>query len=227
MKHISLILLFISSTLYAKTIRIAILDTGYYTEDTKSFKSCDNFKYDKNFTSDKNMFDFSGHGQNILHLVTKDLNDVDYCIIIVKTLTTQPTPLTGYIGAWIYAKTLNVDIINASFAGEGKNETETKIVKQILNSGTKIVVAAGNRKRDLDLQCNTYPVCADNRIISVGNLNSDGKTKNKSTNYGSYVKVWEVGTNVEAGGLTLSGTSQATAITTNKLIKEMTKDNNK
>lgn len=59
----------------------------------------------------------------------------------------------------------------------------------------------------------------DKRIVVVGNKDSFG-TRIKSSNYGKLVNRWEIGENQEAYGITLTGTSQATAVATGKLIGE-------
>jgi hypothetical protein len=49
----------------------------------------------------------------------------------------------------------------------------------------------------------------------VGNLNA------KSSNYGPRVRFWEDGNNITAGGYTMSGTSQATALFTGNMVKKV------
>jgi len=58
----------------------------------------------------------------------------------------------------------------------------------------------------------------DPRIIVVGNKNEDG-TPHYASSYGSSVKYWENGVNVVAFGIKLTGSSQATAIETGKIVK--------
>jgi hypothetical protein len=95
-----------------------------------------------------------------------------------------------------------------------------------------MVVAAGNENQDIDKDCNQYPSCYDNRIVTVGNLLPDGyypspaggdvlkqHERNPLSNYGNYVKHWEVGANADGKVDWSSGTSQATAITTGKLVR--------
>jgi hypothetical protein len=66
----------------------------------------------------------------------------------------------------------------------------------------------------------------DSRIIIVGNLvDEKSRTIASSSNYGKSVNAWEKGTDILSrlpGGYGLmTGTSQATAIRTGKLIRQM------
>ena len=111
-------------------------------------------------------------------------------------------------------------------SGGGNNylEQEENIIKQ----NPKIIfnVAAGNDGKDID-EVPYYPATFKYKnVIAIGNLNKDGKTRNESSNYGSDVKTWEIGTNVlstlpngKEGKLT--GTSMSAAIHAGKLIKEL------
>ncbi len=224
MFNLFIICFFISIPSFAKTIRIAILDTGYFTHDSKSFKSCDNGKYDYNATTDSTIDDIFPHGQNILHIVTRGLKRVDYCVINIKIMTRdKPFHAESYVEALKYVLSLNVDIVNLSYFGTISNKDETFYIKQIIDNGAKVVASAGNDHYNLNKECVYYPACVDNRIYVVGSIDSNKKISSFS-NYGkNVVKYWEMGRNVKAGGITISGTSQAAAIKTNKLVKEMAK----
>jgi subtilisin family serine protease len=76
-------------------------------------------------------------------------------------------------------------------------------------------------------KCDYFPACYDDRIVVVGNLqdNIDEVKRAPSSNYGSYIKRWEIGTEVLStlpGGKfgRMTGTSQATAVATGKLVRE-------
>jgi hypothetical protein len=56
----------------------------------------------------------------------------------------------------------------------------------------------------------------------VGNVDRSGKIANNS-NYGKSITRWEIGVNVKAYGLIMSGTSQATATATGKIVAGMGK----
>lgn len=225
MKYMIPSILLFSSLVQAKTIRIAIIDTGYYMNDVISpFKPCDNFKYDRDFTKDKTMEALHPHGQNILHTVADGLQNVDYCVINIKALTIGEFDQNAYFAALNYVKTLDIDIVNMSISGEQRSRIESNSIKTMLKKNVKVIVAAGNRRKNLDKGCSEYPTCVDKRVISVGCLKEDNKTKCSYSNRGKRVSTWEIGNNITAGGITMSGTSQAAAVYTNKLIKKLAKE---
>ena len=97
---------------------------------------------------------------------------------------------------------------------------EKAAVKRFLDHSGKIIAAAGNEHASLELAENAYfPALYDKRIIVVGNNTKDGVRSN-SSNYGEPVTRWEVGEDVEAYGIVMTGTSQATAVATGKIISE-------
>jgi subtilisin family serine protease len=125
---------------------------------------------------------------------------------------------------------LKVNFINISGGGPEYSETEYQLIKRALDSGIKIVAAAGNDGHDISIESNRYyPASYDKRITVVGNLAENG-SRAPSSNYGGPTNRWEVGTAVRAripctnpnshncsGKLT--GTSMACAVATGKLVK--------
>lgn len=101
-------------------------------------------------------------------------------------------------------------------------KTEREIIQKALNAGIYIVVAAGNENSNLEERCNYFPACHDYRLIVVGNL-KDKKTRHPSSNYGNVVNHWEIGVNQEALGIKLTGTSQAAAVTTGRIIEYLSR----
>jgi hypothetical protein len=59
----------------------------------------------------------------------------------------------------------------------------------------------------------------DKRTVVVGSLDNNGK-KMESSNFGSAVSRWELGLNVIGYGIIMSGTSQAAAVATGKIVSE-------
>ena len=218
-----LLVLFFPILSFAKTIKVAVLDTGYYINNN-SFKSCENHKLDFNSTPEFTMDDLYPHGQNIVHIIVDGLQNLDYCIIVIKTMSkTYKFDAIQYNTALSYVLNLKPDIINMSFTGGSSNTLESILIKAALDKGIKIVASAGNDSLNLtDKNCNVFPACIDKRIYVVGSVDKLNK-KSSFTNYGERVNFYEMGENVVAGGLTQSGTSQATAKKTNKLIREMAK----
>jgi len=218
----SLIALLFCSRSLGSTIKVAVIDTGI---DAASSHDLCTFGHKSFVNNSSPLKDTHGHGTHIAGLISKYAGKGDWCMVAIK-----------------YAIDLKVDYINISGGGFQPNDGEKALIIKALNKGIKVVVAAGNGDDNhvavnLDKDCSYFPACYDKRILVVGNLkdtdsNPDFVTwsgeklsRAPSSNYGSYVKRWEVGTNVEStlpgnrrGRMT--GTSQATAIVTGKLLNK-------
>lgn len=226
-----------SDTLCNPTVRIGVLDTGFgYQDKGHSVKLCKfghkDFSGDNVFLSNYGTVDpipsdnggsrTSGHGTNIAGLIdmyASHGND-NYCLVIIKYFSSDPAKNQGNsvnasLKALQYAKLIGVDLINYSGGGVDKSEAEDKLIKEYLDAGGIFVAAAGNEKSDIDKKP-FFPAMADPRILVVGNNNSNG-TLNTSSNYGRSVRYWANGTNVSVFGITLTGTSQATAVVSGKI----------
>lgn len=230
----ALIFILLSSQAYAKCkqLQIAVIDTGFgYGDIKKDNKLCDGLHMDfstdhtfsymglSNFIPNDNI----GHGTNIVGIIenyTKKTN-VNYCIIILKFYSKNQTNeqnLKASIAAIKYATELKVDLINYSGGGPSGDPEEEEAVKKFLDQGGKFVSAAGNDAKNIGSgDANYYPAMYDKRIVVVGNTDKFG-VRSKSSNYGNFVNRWEIGENVTGYGITLSGTSQATAVASGKIL---------
>lgn len=213
---LSSLMLFMNNPVNANTVRIAVIDTGYNTNKS-TFKLC-NEAYD---LTGEGIQDKNGHGQHISTIIGKGLKNSNYCIIPIKYWT-KGDNWDAYLEAWRKVVKIKPDIVNISAGGprsvyETGSLVEARLVREALYKGIIIVAAAGNDGNNLDNNCYYYPACIDNRIITVGAL---GKNYHRLalSNYGDYVKHWELGT-ITADKITMTGTSQATALKTNKIAK--------
>jgi subtilisin family serine protease len=194
------------------------------------------------------LVDNHGHGSNIAGLINRNAGDGDYCILSLQYYKNTGAGfgnLTRLREAIRYAIDVGVDFINYSGGGGDSNEAEHQLIVEALNKGITVVVAAGNESSDLDKECDYYPACYnDKRLVVVGNLLRDSehkcypdeapltsdKTKRyplkaPSSNYGKRVNRWEVGTSCNSDApdgkmARMSGTSQATAVATGKLLRD-------
>jgi Subtilase family len=214
-----------------KTIKVAVVDTGFgFNNRGHEAKLC-RFGH-KDFTADQKFYmnyntldpvpmDFNGHGTNIVGIIDKYTKGVDYCLVIVKIFSEGESSyqaVQASASAFDYIKNLGVDFVNYSAGGAEGNAAEEIAVKELLNSGTTIVAAAGNGSSSLDIKQNSfYPAMYDKRIVVVGNKKVDG-TISETSNYGKVVNRWEVGERIEGFGIIMTGTSQATAVATGKLL---------
>lgn len=214
-----------------KPIVVAILDTGLgYLNHGKEAKLC-KFGH-KDFTEKNEIFPLDGikdpvpldtwsHGTNIAGVIQEFAGDSNYCMVIIKCSLPYGTKsnLDMEIEAIQYATKIEVDIINYSGGGTERSDKEILEVKKFLDGGGIFIAAAGNERSYLNDKP-YYPALTDSRVIVVGSVSFDGKISGFS-NYGPQVDVWENGENVEGFSLSLTGTSQATAIATGKLIKSL------
>jgi subtilisin family serine protease len=206
----------------AKTLTVAVIDTGI---DKNLSHLCK--MGHKSFTEVIDpLVDEEGHGTHIAGLINRNAEGGDYCLVSIKYWSQNQTGnqnLRSELAAFRYAINIRVDFINFSGGGVESSKREDLLIKEALNKGIKVVVAAGNESHNLDEECDYHPACSDPRVIMVGNIQLDGG-RCASSNYGNIVTRWEVGTDVESdapnGKKSIrTGTSQACAVATGKLVK--------
>lgn len=214
MKSVLFLILFMfSMSSYGKTIKVAVLDTGFKVKKAKYIKLCGSGH--KDFTG-QGLEDVHGHGTNITGLVSQGNKDIDYCVVIVKIFGWL-APLETSIKALNYVRTLDVDIVNLSYGGKVFSYREQQAVLKLLDKGVMVVAAAGNEGDNLDRKCNYFPACYDKRIHNIGNIGY-------KTNYGKkHIDIIIDGNNKTSLGLTMSGTSQSAAIYTQRMIRKLRK----
>ena len=214
---------------------VAVIDTGLTISTmTREAKLC--VRDHKNFTSNPKVqstqytvdpipVDNHGHGTNIAGLIQTYAGDGDnYCLVIIKYYDPKSpwdNNLENTVKAIRYATKIGAKYINYSGGGMETSSDERAAVKEFLNAGGKFIAAAGNEKSDLSLKP-YYPAMDDERVIVVGSKEVDGKVA-KYSNWGTRVNRWELGSYRTGFGVTESGTSQATAIATGKIIREDSK----
>lgn len=191
----------ISLTLNANTVKIAVLDTGLKLNKFSSVSLCKGLS--KDFTG-KGIHDTDGHGTNVAGLISSN-SKIKHCLIIIKVFGGVDN-LEDSIKGLKYAATLSPDIINISYGGLMYSAREYALIMKFLKDGVHVVAAAGNLGTNLNKKCKYYPACYDKRVHVVGNIGSN-------SNYGK--KVVDIvldGNNKKALGITLSGSSQSTAV---------------
>jgi hypothetical protein len=182
-------------------LKVAVMDTGFKLEYLNSLPTC--VKYNQNIN------DTHGHGTNVTGLIQKYANSNNYCFYIYKVFLVKDNRAT--IKAIQDAIHHRVHIINYSGGGVYEDKEETRLIKKFLDSGGIFIAASGNDSRSLSKKCDYYPACADKRIVVVANTQ-------KSSNYGTPVDIFIDGKDKEAYGISLSGSSQSTAIYTGMFI---------
>lgn len=206
-----ILLILMNLDVYAKPIKIGVIDTGFSYSNKHNIKFCKNEHFDATGTS---LNDINGHGTNIIGLISNNISNFNYCIVIIKFFNNNGgNSLSALIKSLRYALSIKVNILNLSLGGYGFSQEEKTLISKILDSGTSVVAAAGNDRVNLDVKCSYYPACYDKRIHVIGNTSLN-------SNYGTIVDFKIDGNKKQSLGITLSGSSQSTAIFTNFLIRD-------
>jgi thermitase len=237
MKYLMLVFLsVIIGTAQASPMKVvAIIDTGLDINDPR-FMPFLCVAGHRDFTG-TGLKDTNGHGTHIAGLIVKYAKKSNYCIKIYKAYVGDvELEKKGYkyeVAAIKEAIKQGAMIINISAGGPSQQYEELEMIKN--HPEVLIVASAGNDGINLDLkQEQFYPASYKlPNIISVGMLTHRNKRDPRS-NYAENIQ-WEVGENVlstfpkwcdNTGCSThkiMSGTSQAAAIHTGKLVKLLVK----
>lgn len=192
-----------ASICLSRDIRIAVIDAGL--DNTKGIKLCAD---PIDLIKTRVVSEFNHHGDNVTHIIADGLKN--YCVISIKAFSEiKHDKLSDAINEAIKQKP---DIINISGGGTDALDRERLAVNAAISKGIVIIASAGNNKSDLDKNCNYYPACYPGVVI-IGNIYP-------SSNHGKIVNYWMKGVNITAGGVTMTGTSQAAAMYTHKLALE-------
>lgn len=210
---------------------VAVIDTGLKLNDqSRKVKLCKTGH--KNFSDNGLMqfthlskdpvpFDAHGHGTNVAGLIHKYAGDASYCIVIIKYFDgklQRENALANTILAIKHAMEIGAKYINYSGGGTAFSYSEQKAVKEFLDKGGIFVASAGNNRQDIE-KVPYYPASDDPRTISVGSIEEDG-TRSGYSNWGTSIDKWDLGSNQVGFGVSMSGTSQATAVVTGKIINK-------
>lgn len=204
-KMLFIILLFSFSSYGESRKRIAVLDSGIGFFQKYTDYMCSDSKYIE--------YDDGGHGQNVVGLIAERMNKSKYCIDFYSL--GNPFNTTKYIEyLWKVSNDSRIVGLNLSIGGMPHipnmvDKVEFRLLRNILNNGVKIIVAAGNNGLSLVSGCSLYPACHKSELSGLIVVGNEG---NPYTNRGPLVDVMIDGNN--KGVPQLTGTSQSTAIYT-------------
>ncbi len=227
--RLGLLAILISSNIYATCkeppVIVAAIDTGFgynLTRSDPNLCSSGHKDFSNPELNSRIPYDYHGHGTNIVGTIEHYANSghTNFCIVILKYYSGHGDlgNLTNTILAFKEATKLGAKYINYSSGGPEPSSMEKEAVEAFLNSGGTLTVSAGNEGLDLDK--NTYyPANYDKRIINVGMLEKNG-VQSKISNYGKAVTRWEIGRDVIAYGITMSGTSMSAAVAMGKILAQ-------
>lgn len=218
-----------------RIIRIAVVDTGMNLEDRWPENSVGLYQpkicpgLSKDFTG-TTLNDEHGHGTHIAGLIAKYAEGTNYCLIIYKYFLPDADGMVNLkhtIEAFNEAITQKVDVINYSGGGIIRSNEECIVIKKALDMGIKVNAAAGNEGVNINF-FHFYPAMCDERVNVIGGLTKSGQKmpmSNYSGGFGITVhpEQGQDQLSLLPGGQYgyMSGTSQATAIYTGKLVKRM------
>lgn len=217
------LLLFLSLTSLAYSnetrVKIAVLDTGVDLETSKQSYMCEdgNIILDPQSTG----FDVHGHGSNIASAIGENIDPTKFCIVSYQIMSGE-IPVSIFQNRLVRVKNdiiqRHIKFVNMSVQGDGRSLEEYYTLKAIVKSGAIISIAAGNHARNLDEKCDEYPACYNTSLQSK-NIHIVGANNTKWSNFGKFVKYSESGR-----WKRLSGTSQACALHTAKVVMEYYKN---
>lgn len=200
-------------------IVVLVIDTGVSISHDKMKKHVNPI-----YQNSYDFVDLHGHGTHVSGIILKDTcEEVELrSCHFYDPMQVMSDRITNYLNCLRFAFKLQPDIINISAGGSNSNSDEFKLLNLLRN--IPIVAAIGNESEDINLHP-YYPASYNfKNLIVVGNLNQDG-THAKNSNYGKLGMSWEVGMNIWSTlpngkfGY-MSGTSQATARKTNRILLE-------
>ena len=227
-----------------KPIIVAVIDTGFDFQSNWKvlLKSYPTLKMPrlckfghKDFTG-TGLSDRNGHGTHIAGIIAQQAFNENYCIVVIKYFD----PSQNYLStdnleqtrkSFELAINLKVKIINYSGGGEERSEAECLLIKKALDAGIVVVAAAGNEKNNINKNP-YYPAMCDSRVRAVANIDRSGQvvpssnfTDNSPKSRFLYKEmgnqVLSIIPNNQIGFMT--GTSQAAAVETGKVIVSMKK----
>jgi hypothetical protein len=208
MKYMFLLFLLLSNSAYAKTMRIAVFDTGF-DRSLSHAPLCPDATPLQDSAANR-------HGTNVADLIAQNAGKGDYCLLPFSIFVPDYNR-DGYVGLLHLVAKMHVDVINMSFAGQGYDADEAAALKVLLDQGVIIMAAAGNVHSHLNFSdCRIYPACDDRRIVVVG-------TYSGLSGFGDRISMK---TRRDSGCIgdsshCLTGTSQATAIETGRFVRRL------
>lgn len=207
MKKLLLALTLLTPNLKAESrFQIAVLDTGIKDEWKHHKAFCK--EGHKDFTG-YGLQDAHGHGTNISGIIAKQIDLDKNCLVMVKYWEYTST-VESYMKALRYIVQKGYEMV--VFAGGGYMAIPGE--KQLIQKMKLMVAASGNEGLNLSANCVSFPSCFYlPNVIVVGA--SDLVIGNKN----GPVKVQELGVSQTGFGITMSGTSQASANHAARLIR--------
>lgn len=216
---ITILLCSFTSAMDMDHITVAVIDTGV-PSNSEAFKRC--YKMPDRDLTGTGLQDLNGHATNVANIIKNTANSEDVCYVFIKYTNGRDSGIEKSNEALRIAIEYGVDIINYSSSGAGYSTEEKEILKVALKNNIIVVAAAGNDGKNLDRSCDAFPACYGFKLpmLIVG-------CKDYNANHGKVVTIKEKCYKVVAGGFTMTGSSQATAKITGRMLAYFKKHKNK
>lgn len=208
-----------------KIARVAVIDSGIDPRDPRfSHLICKghvpwDFVKNAPLTEDQ-----EGHGTHVAGLIKTYAGSARFCFLFYRFYSANlpgTANLANEVSAIRKASSEGATLVNISGGGEVFDEQEYLAIRDAQN--IRFVLAAGNEGKDVERQA-YYPASYSlPNITAVGALDHSCRVRLRYSNYGRKVKAWERGENQYStlpNGRKgyMSGTSQATAVHTGKVL---------
>lgn len=207
---IALVTSFLINAEENKQLRVAVIDGGFSETISSLVKLCEPVKVIK--TETQSHF-FIGHGTSVVGLIDYYKgNKTNVCYILIAHMGV----IDNFSESINYANERNADVINISASGDGSDKQEYEALKNFLFKDKKrrVFVASGNKRKNLNQNCDVYPACYKLKRIQVISNNKDYANRLSkailSDKDGSEFKVF--------GLFEIGGTSGSTAIETGRYL---------
>jgi subtilisin family serine protease len=216
--------LMLISLVFSSEIKVAVIDTGVMP--SKYYNLCKESTTIPVIRDLPKDITIPEHGTEVTRYIINSVNPLyssKFCILSIRVDLVGFSPI-AIAQAVNYAIKKNAKIINISLAGIGRpSALEREAIKNALDKGIKVVIAAGNNNIYLsDGFCQIYPACYDKRAYVVGCITRDD-IRCFNSNFGPRITHVEIGSGVDkTNGV---GTSFAAGTLTGKIINELIEQN--
>lgn len=188
-------------------IVIAVIDTGVeltHSDLESNLWSDSNGSHGFDFhNSDADPGDDNGHGTHVAGLAAAASNNSlgvagvmgkRAQIMAIKTMDAKGAgSLANVVNGIHYAIENEADVINLSLGSVGANSAMEFALREAVQSGVTVVVAAGNSNRQLSLETFESPASYGRQfggVITVGSVDSSDLSRSSFSNYGpDYVEI--------------------------------------
>jgi len=210
----------------AKQLRIAVIDSGFGFDvelNKKAFKMCKTGSYDFIANSPVIGDDENGHGTAVLSLIERTAQTKNVCYLVFKVFDASGFGTEDHVNRAIAgAIKAKANVINMSLSTFTHSHKTKALIDSAVKRNIKVFLAAGNKGKNLNTNCNSYPSCYNIKnanLIRVGALDEDADVA-KYSNKGVLISVYKYGRTMQGS----RGTSFAAPRAAGDYVKSLNLD---